>query len=108
MDGGSVVEVKVVPAMADIPAGDWDACAAPEAAGGGRALYPFLTHRFLLALEESGSATPRTGWAPHHLVATVDGVVAGVMPLYLKSHSQGEYVFDHGWAHAFERAGGEY
>ena len=108
MDGRSVVEIRVVSAMADIPAADWDACAAPETAGGGRPRFPFLTHRFLLALEESGSATPRTGWAPHHLVATVDGAVAGVMPLYLKSHSQGEYVFDHSWGHAFERAGGEY
>jgi predicted N-acyltransferase len=108
MDGGSVIEVRVVQAIADIPASDWDACAAPEAAGGGRPLFPFLTHRFLQALEESGSATARTGWAPHHLVATVDGAVAGVMPLYLKSHSQGEYVFDHSWGHAFERAGGEY
>ncbi len=108
MDGGSVIEITVVPGMAEIPARDWDACAAPEAAGGGRALYPFTTHRFLLALEESGSATRRTGWAPHHLVASVGGEIAGVMPLYLKSHSQGEYVFDHSWAHAFERAGGDY
>ncbi len=108
MDGGSVVEIRVVPGIAEIPARDWDACAAPEAAEGGRPRYPFLTHRFLLALEESGSATRRTGWAPHHLVASVDGEIAGVMPLYLKSHSQGEYVFDHAWAHAFERAGGDY
>lgn len=108
MDGGVVVEIRVVGDIADIPAADWDACAAPEAAGGGRPDYPFLTHRFLLALEESGSATARTGWAPHHLVASIDGNVAGVMPLYLKSHSQGEYVFDHSWAHAFERAGGDY
>lgn len=108
MDGGSVVEIRVVGAMSEIPEADWDACAVPEAADGGRPAYPFLTHRFLAALEESGSATARTGWAPHHLVASVDGVVAGVMPLYLKSHSQGEYVFDHSWAHAFERAGGSY
>ena len=108
MDGGPVVEIRAVGGMDEIPAADWDACAAPEEADGGRPLYPFLTHRFLLALEESGSATRRAGWAPHHLVATVDGAVAGVMPLYLKSHSQGEYVFDHSWAHAFERAGGDY
>ena len=108
MDGGSVVEIRDVSAMSDIPASDWDACAAPEIAAGGRPLYPFQTHRFLQALEESGSATRRTGWAPHHLVATVDGALAGVMPLYLKSHSQGEYVFDHSWGHAFERAGGDY
>lgn len=108
MDGGSVVEIRVFPGIAEIPARDWDACAVPEAADGGRPRHPFLTHRFLLALEESGSATRRTGWAPHHLVASVDGEVAGVMPLYLKGHSQGEYVFDHSWAHAFERAGGDY
>lgn len=108
MDAGSVVEIRVVQGIADIPAREWDACAAPEAFDGGRPRYPFLRHRFLLALEESGSATRRAGWAPHHLVASVDGAVAGVMPLYLKSHSQGEYVFDHSWAHAFERAGGEY
>lgn len=108
MDGGSVVEIRVVGAMAEISEADWDACAAPEAAEGGRPNYPFLTHRFLSALEESGSATARTGWAPHHLVASIGGRVAGVMPLYLKSHSQGEYVFDHSWAHAFERAGGDY
>ena len=69
MDGGTVVEISVVSAMSEIPAADWDACAAPEAAGGGRPLYPFSTHRFLLALEESGSATPRSGgrrtiWSP--------------------------------------------
>jgi predicted N-acyltransferase len=108
MDGGSVVEIRVVPGIAGIAARDWDACATPGGEDGGRPLYPFLTHRFLLALEESGSATERTGWSPHHLVATVDGALAGVMPLYLKNHSQGEYVFDHSWAHAFERAGGDY
>lgn len=108
MDGGSVVEIRAVGAIAEIAPADWDGCAAPEAVDGGRPAYPFLTHRFLAALEESGSATARTGWAPHHLVASVDGQVAGVMPLYLKGHSQGEYVFDHSWAHAFERAGGSY
>src|SRR5699024_3338007 len=108
MDGGAMVEIRVVGEMAEIPASDWDACAAPEAADGGRPNHPFLTHRFLAALEESGSATARTGWAPHHLVASIDGQVTGIMPLYLKSHSQGEYVFDHAWAHAYQRAGGDY
>jgi len=62
-----------------------------------------------LALEESGSATARTGWSPHHLVLEEpDGSLAGVVPMYLKNHSRGEYVFDHGWADAFERAGGHY
>src|SRR6185437_16773046 len=70
---------------------------------------PFLEHAFFLALEESGCATRRTGWQPQHiLLETEDGSAVGLMPLFLKSHSQGEYVFDHGWADAFERAGGSY
>ena len=70
---------------------------------------PFMRHEFLLALEESGSATARTGWLPQHLVLEDDGGrMLGALPCYLKSHSQGEYVFDHGWADAFERAGGRY
>ena len=105
---GQIVEIRVIPGLDQIPAREWDACAAPEEADGGRPLYPFLTHRFLSALEESGSATPREGWGPQHLVASVDGEIAAVMPLYVKSHSQGEYVFDHSWAHAYERAGGDY
>jgi hypothetical protein len=109
MDGSErLVDIRVIPGIGAIAADDWDACAAPEAAGGGRALSPFTTHRFLLALEASGSASAGTGWAPHHLVASVEGQILGVMPLYLKGHSQGEYVFDHSWAHAWERAGGAY
>ncbi|WP_299638397.1 GNAT family N-acetyltransferase, partial [Devosia sp.] len=70
---------------------------------------PFLDHAFLLALERSGSATNRTGWQPQHLLLSdAAGTPVGAMPLYLKSHSQGEYVFDHGWADAFQRAGGDY
>ena len=66
------------------------------------------TH-FLPALGGSGSATARTGWQPQHLVAeTDDGASSGVVPCYLKSHSRGEYVFDAGWADAYERAGGSY
>ena len=65
--------------------------------------------RLFEALEESGSATARTGWTPQHLsLAGPDGAIVGVVPLYLKSHSYGEYVFDHGWADAYERAGGRY
>ena len=92
---------KVVRGIGEIGAADWDACAGGD--------NPFVSHAFLEALEESGSAAPATGWAPHHLVIE-DGLgrVQGVAPLYLKSHSQGEYVFDHGWADAFERAGGRY
>ncbi len=69
---------------------------------------PFVSHAFLLALEASGSATAKTGWMPQHLVAEREGKVVGVVPCYLKSHSRGEYVFDRGWADAYERAGGSY
>ena len=69
---------------------------------------PFISHAFLLALEASGSATAKTGWMPQHLVAERDGKAVGVVPCYLKSHSRGEYVFDRGWADAYERAGGSY
>ena len=108
MDGNAVVEIRVHPRLNDLSAAEWDACAAPEAAVGGRPAYPFLTHRFLSALEDSGSATAREGWQPQHLTAQIDGRTVAVMPLYLKYHSQGEYIFDYSWAHAFERAGGQY
>lgn len=111
MDGSkdtTLIEIAVLPGMAAIDAAEWDACAAPEAADGGRPCHPFLTHRWLSAFEASGSATPRSGWAPQHLVARAGGATVGAMPLYLKGHSQGEYIFDHSWAHAWERAGGAY
>ena len=69
---------------------------------------PFVSHAFFSSLEASGSAAPRTGWGPRHLLARLDGTIAGIVPCYLKSHSQGEYVFDRGWADAYERAGGRY
>jgi predicted N-acyltransferase len=69
---------------------------------------PFVSHAFFAAAEASGSACARTGWGPRHLVARLDGEIAGIVPCYLKSHSQGEYVFDRGWADAYERAGGRY
>ena len=102
------VEITVHQGVGEIAAADWDACAAPEAADGGRPLDPFTTHRFLHALERSGSVGPGTGWSPRPLVARAEGEVIAVAALYLKTHSQGEYVFDHGWADAFERAGGRY
>lgn len=87
--------------VASFDSADWDRCA-----GTGD---PFLSHAFLSALEESGSATPRTGWQPVPIaIDGEDGRPVAVMPAYLKSHSQGEYVFDHGWAAAWERAGGDY
>jgi predicted N-acyltransferase len=106
--------IDVVGSMDDIAPEDWNRCACPEAAAGGRPINPFTTHEFLKALEDSGSVRPQTGWVPRHLVAHVnthegtDKKVVAVMPLYAKGHSQGEYVFDHNWAHAWERAGGDY
>ncbi len=101
------VEITVLSGLHDISAHDWDACACPEAADE-RAIDPFTTHRFLKALEDSGSVGVGTGWQPQHLVAKVAGQIIGVMPLYVKNHSQGEYIFDHNWAHAYEQAGGRY
>ncbi|WP_108484538.1 GNAT family N-acetyltransferase [Oceaniglobus ichthyenteri] len=102
------IEISVLPSLAEIDASDWDACACPEVADGGRPFDPFTTHRFLKALEDSGSVGPGTGWQPQYLVARADGKVIACAPLYAKGHSQGEYIFDHNWAHAFERAGGRY
>lgn len=102
------IEVSVHPGVAAIPATDWDGCACPEAADGGRPLDPFTTHRFLTALETSGSVGGDSGWTPCPLVARENGQAIAVAPLYLKTHSQGEYVFDHAWAAAYERAGGAY
>ncbi len=102
------IEIDVLGSIAELPADEWDACACPERADGGRPLDPFTTHRFLLALETSGSVGTGTGWQPRHIVARMDGDVIAVMPLYAKGHSQGEYVFDHNWAHAYENAGGRY
>ena len=111
--------VRVVGAIADIGRDAWDAVANPgwpsdrplEAGceGGGVAYNPFLSFDFLDCLEQSGCVTKRTGWTPQHLVIEErGGPLAGAMPLYLKSHSMGEYVFDHGWADAYRRAGGHY
>ncbi|NEK21791.1 GNAT family N-acetyltransferase [Sulfitobacter sp. JBTF-M27] len=102
------IEIRLVPSLAEIGQADWDACACPEAAEGGPPVDPFTTYRFLSALEESGSVGPGTGWQPQHLAAYVEGQIIAVAPLYAKMHSQGEYIFDHNWAHAFERAGGQY
>ena len=104
---------RVVPCIAAIDAAAWDACANPpgrtfEEAEGER-FNPFLTHAFLNALEASGSVGGRSGWAPAHLtVEDAGGRMVAAAPCYLKSHSQGEYVFDHAWADAYERAGGSY
>jgi len=105
MDGCDRIEVTVLGALDEVGAAEWDACAAP---GAGRPTDPFTTHRFLAALESSGSVSARTGWQPRHLVARQGDATIAVMPLYAKGHSQGEYIFDHNWAYAYERAGGEY
>jgi len=107
-DSCSGIEITAIWRIGDIDAREWDECACPEAAGCGRPADPFTTHRFLSALEASGSVGPGTGWQPHHLVARHAGRVVGVAPLYAKSHSQGEYIFDHAFADAWQRAGGRY
>lgn len=102
------IEVRILSALSQIDAAKWDSCACPEATDGAAPTDPFTTHRFLLALEESGSVGEGTGWHPRHLTAWAGEQLIGVAPLYVKSHSQGEYVFDWGWADAYERAGGQY
>ncbi|MBB3905470.1 hypothetical protein GGR33_005008 [Methylobacterium brachythecii] len=102
--------MRAVPGLARISAADWDRCAtSPETLSGGDETFnPFVSHAFLSALEESGCVSRKTGWLPLHVTVERDGRLIGAAPCYLKSHSQGEYVFDHGWADAFERAGGAY
>jgi uncharacterized protein len=96
--------MRVAPRLAEVPAADWDACAQ----GAEGAVNPFVSHAFLNALEVSGCVGGRTGWTPAHVLIERDGRLAAAAPCYLKTHSQGEYVFDHGWADAIERAGGSY
>jgi uncharacterized protein len=99
MDGQ--ITLEIIEAAASLAAVEWNVCA-----GGSN---PFVDHAFFVALEASGSAVARAGWAAAHLLLRgVDGAPIGIMPAYRKSHSQGEYVFDHSWADAFERAGGRY
>jgi predicted N-acyltransferase len=125
----SEITLEAVSSISQIAAEDWNACANPtldidslngldtlaspsaiaqSCAGSASGYNPFVSHEFFSALEASGSACARTGWGPRHLLARLDGAIAGIVPCYLKSHSQGEYVFDRGWADAYERAGGRY
>jgi uncharacterized protein len=125
----SEISLEAVSSVSQIPADEWDACANPQPDPGSlngldtpasssftgdsrchltAGYNPFVSHAFFAALEASGSACARTGWGARHLLAKLDGGIAGIVPCYLKSHSQGEYVFDRGWADAFERAGGRY
>jgi len=105
MTAAAPATLEAVSSLTAIDRADWDRLANPDPA-----IYnPFLAYDFLAALEGSGAVGGRTGWLPRHLVLkAADGVPLGVMPAYLKGHSQGEYVFDHGWAEAYERAGGSY
>ena len=98
-DRESEVLARVAPGIAVLDAGAWDALAGGD---------PFLSHAFLSALEDSGSVGPGTGWSPAPVLVEEDGRLLAAAPAYLKSHSQGEYVFDHGWADAWQRAGGTY
>ena len=101
----TVFRIKVCQSLSDIDPAAWNAVANPE---GGR-YDPFLSWEFLEAMERSGAATPNTGWSPCHLIVeTANGVIRGAMPLYAKTHSQGEFIFDHSWANAYENAGGSY
>lgn len=100
-DGSEEFSVSIVDSLAQVPGGAWDACAGGD--------NPFLCHDFLSALEHSGCVSAQNGWAPRHVVVRdVAGDVLACAPAYLKGHSAGEYVFDHGWAEAYQRAGGSY
>jgi len=127
------LRIRIAQSLAEVPAAAWDACAGandnacstgalvsavklthennspPKLSTRGYVNNPFISHDFLLSLEASFSVGGRTGWQPRHLLAEgADGSLLGVAPCYVKSHSRGEYVFDAGWAEAFERAGGNY
>ena len=97
--------LRVVSSLDEVEAAAWDACANPA----DLPYDPFVSHTFLKALEDAGCVGPSSGWLPQHLLAvTSTGRLAAVVPSYLKSHSRGEYIFDDGWAEAYERAGGAY
>ncbi|MDE2466492.1 MAG: N-acetyltransferase [Alphaproteobacteria bacterium] len=101
----STVTARIVGGAEAIGRTAWNACANPL---GRSDPHPFTTYEFFSALEDTGCASPRSGWQPVHLVLTDGDRIVGLMPLYAKSHSRGEYVFDWGWAEAFEHAGGDY
>jgi len=95
------VEIALARRMADIDRAEWDALVGPDGS-------PFLEWDWLDALEQSGCVGGKTGWAPHHLTIRADGALIAAAPMYLKGHSQGEFVFDHTWAEAADRAGLDY
>ena len=95
------IVARIAPGVGALPQAEWDALAGSD--------NPFVSHAFLTALEDSGSVGPGTGWTPAPiLIEGVDGRLIAALPAYAKSHSQGEYVFDHAWADAWRRAGGDY
>jgi predicted N-acyltransferase len=101
--------IRIEQSFKDIAPERWNTLSGASKAMRMEAYNPFVSHAFLSSLEESGSATAKTGWLGHHLLLERgDGVLVGAVPAYLKNHSKGEYVFDHGWADALERAGGNY
>jgi predicted N-acyltransferase len=120
------LRIRIVPSLGEVNAEQWNACAlsldikpiskrpnsalpAPKSLSQDIQINPFITHEFLRALELSKSVGSRTGWEPRHLLAeSAENELLGAVPCYLKSHSRGEYVFDRGWAEAYERAGGRY
>jgi len=95
---------RLIDGMNEVAPDVWDALANPP----GQPANPFVSHAFLAALEESGSVDAETGWQPAHIIVENKGTIIGAAPMYVKNNSYGEYVFDHAWAQAFERAGGEY
>ena len=119
------LRIRIAQSLAEVSAAAWDACAAggcepsaeltavdnspPKLSTRGQVNNPFVSHDFLVSLEQSNSVGGRSGWQPRHLLLEDrEGRLLGVAPCYVKSHSRGEYVFDHGWAEAFEHAGGDY
>ncbi len=103
------LSIRIERSFTAISPESWSRLSGASRKGSALAYNPFVSHAFLSSLEESGSATAQTGWMGHHLLLETDkGELIGALPGYLKNHSQGEYVFDHGWADAFERAGGRY
>jgi uncharacterized protein len=102
-------QVKIAQGLKAVPAADWDACASDTGSGDDDPFNPFVSHAFLSALEDSGCVGGKTGWAPVHVLVEDEAErLLGAAPCYLKSHSMGEYVFDHSWADAYTRAGGHY
>ncbi|GAU44665.1 hypothetical protein TSUD_204440 [Trifolium subterraneum] len=104
-----VISISFVSSISDIPSTEWDACAV-DATGGPDKFNPFLSHAFLSSLEISSSAVKDNGWTPHHMIVKDDqqNIIVAVVPLYLKTHSYGEFVFDHSWANAYYNYGSSY